>query len=78
MKATIKKVVYDTETATEIGYAYAGEFGQPSGYEERLFITGDNKHFVYGVGGSESPYHHPTIKPLTNPQAAEWKKANNI
>ena len=78
MKATIKKVTYNTETAAEIGFIYAGEFGQANGYEERLFETKDKKYFIYGVGGAESPYSQETIKPLTEKQAADWKKANNI
>ena len=76
MKATVKKVLYDTETAKHIGGKFFGEFGQPGGYEEQLFVTPTKKNFIYGAGGPESPYSAPTIRPLTEKQAADWKAEN--
>ena len=78
MKATIKKKTYDTDVATSIGHKYFGEFGQSDGYEEQLFVTEGGQHFLYGVGGADSPYSEPEIKPFTNKEADAWKKENGI
>ena len=75
MKKRIGNVYYDTDKADLIEYKYVGEFGQPDGYEERLFVTKNTKqHFLYGVGGPDSRYNSETIKPVTDAQAEEWKK----
>ena len=76
MKETINRKVYDTDNAKMLGCKYVGEFGQSDGYEERLLVTKAGHHFIYGVGGAESKYIKPTIKPLTDKQAEEWKKEN--
>lgn len=73
MKKTINKVVCDTDTANHLGFKYIGEFGLPDGYEEQSFVTEKGQHFIYGVGGSDSPYIKPDIKLLTDEQAEEWK-----
>jgi len=78
MKKTINKKVYDTEKDTHIAERFAGEFGTPSGFEEQLFVTKDKQHYIYGVGGSESPYAEKTIALLTDEEAAKWKADNNI
>ena len=78
MRKMIDKKSYDTETARQIGYKYVGDFGQADGYEERLFVKKTGEHFIYGVGGTESEYSEPVIKPLTDKQAKEWKKADNV
>ena len=79
MKKTINKKVYDTDKANDLGCKYCGDFGTPYGYEERLFVTKTSgQHFLYGVGGCESKYAEPLIEPLTDEQAAEWKKENGI
>jgi hypothetical protein len=76
MKKTIEKKVYDTEKDTHIAQRFAGEFGTSGGFEEQLFITKDKQHYIYGVGGSESPYPKPTIALLTDEEAENWKKEN--
>ena len=76
MKKLINKKWYDTTTATQLGVKYVGEFGQADGYEELLFITKFNQHFIYGNGGPESKYVKPTIELCTGKEATEWLKAN--
>ena len=76
MRATIKRKVYDTDDAAQLGFRYFGEFGQPDGYEERLFADQNGQHFIYGIGGPESPYSEPIIRLLTARQAVNWKKEN--
>ena len=78
MKKTISRKVYDTDKATSLGFRYVGEFGHANGFEEQLFLTKAGQHFIYGIGGSESPYNEPIIKLITDKQADEWKKANKI
>ena len=76
MKATISKKTYDTDTATHLGGRYSGAFGQPDGFEEQLFVTKAGQHFIYGVGGSDSPYAEPEIKLVSEEQAELWRKEN--
>ena len=74
MKRTIKNIVCDTDAATHLGFRYFGDFGWPGGYEEQLFVTEDGQHFLYGIGGEESPYTKPSIKLFTDVQADDWKR----
>jgi hypothetical protein len=76
MKKRINGKLCDTETAKKLGTKCEGEFGDPKGYEEQLFMTRTNQHFIYGVGGPESKYVSLTIELVTDEQAEEWKKAN--
>ena len=76
MQKRIKGKLCDTETATLVGTAYSGEFGDPAGYEEQLFITRTKQYFLYGAGGADSKYTKPGMKLFTDEQADEWKKAN--
>lgn len=61
MKATIKKRVYNTETATEISRTAFGAFGDSDGYEEVVYETKKGDRFLYGVGGPDSKYPEETI-----------------
>ena len=78
MRKTIDKKVYDTNRASHLGFKYVGEFGQPDGYEEQLFVTKTGQHFIYGIGGPESPYSKAAIKLITARQAGAWKKETSI
>ena len=64
----------DTESATLVGAKSFGEFGDPAGYEEQLFITRTKHYFIYGVGGAESKYAKPDITLITDEAAEEWQK----
>lgn len=78
MKSIICKKTYDTDDSTMIGTRCVGEFGQPNGYEEQLFVTKDGFFFFYGVGGEDSPYGSPSIKRASKKVADLWKKENGI
>jgi len=78
MKRTIKNIVCDTNKATYLGGKSVEEFGNPYGFEEQLFITEGGQHFLYGVGGPDSPYKNPVIKLFSNEKAEDWKNENNI
>ena len=57
MKATIKGRVYDTNKATLIAKVDNGFCPMDERYmEERLYQKADGEYFVYGHGGSMSPY----------------------
>ena len=72
MKKTINKTVYNTETAKKLGHFAEGFFGDPSGFEEILYITKKGKYFTYGIGGETSKYPTETIKELTEKEAEDW------
>jgi hypothetical protein len=78
MKTVVRKINYDTDIATLVGKKCFGEFGQSNGYEEQLMLMESGHLFIYGVGGEDSPYAEPKIKPTSKDKAAEWKKANGI
>lgn len=73
MQKIICKRVYDTETATLVKSRCFGSFGDPAGYEEKLFLTPEGYYFVYGVGGEASPYSEPSIKQLAKAKAQSWE-----
>ena len=47
MKRIICKVEYDTEASTLVAKHTVGEFGDPTGYEESLYVTEGGKYFLY-------------------------------
>ena len=76
MRKLINKKTYDTSTAKLLGVKNVGEFGQPDGYEEQLFVTKNKEHFIYGNGGPESKFTKPVITLITDKEAEAWKKEN--
>ena len=54
MKKTICKVEYDTEASELVAKHTVGAFGDPTGYEERLYKTEGGKFFLYTVGGAQN------------------------
>lgn len=75
MKKVICKVEYDTEKATLVEKRTFGEFGDPMGYEESLYMTENGKYFLYVNGGAESKYPEENIKRMAAAKLEEWKKA---
>ncbi len=73
MKKIICKVEYDTETATLVAKHTDGEFGDPAGYEETLYVTDGGKYFLYLNGGEESIHAKEDIKRLSPAKAEEWR-----
>jgi hypothetical protein len=74
MKAIFKDKEYSTFDATCLGYRHIGEYGHQDGFEEQLYLAEDGQHFLYGIGGPESPYAEPEINLLSEEEAAIWKK----
>ena len=78
MKRIICKVEYDTEASTLIAKYTVGEFGDPAGYEESLYVTEGGKLFVYTNGGKESIYAEENIKRISAAKAEEWKTERGL
>lgn len=72
MKKIIRKREYNTETATLVKKHTVGTFGDPAGYEETLYQTEDGYYFVYGCGGTESPYAEETITCIAKAKVEAW------
>ena len=78
MKKIICKVEYDTENAELLAKYTSGEFGDPKGFEERLYKTPEGKFFIYGNGGAESDYAEETIKRLAANKVKEWQAERGL
>lgn len=76
MKKIICKVEYDTEASELVAKHTVGAFGDPNGYEERLYKTEGGKYFLYTVGGEASPYAEEAIKRLSAANAEKWLSEN--
>ena len=51
MEKTIRKRTYDTDRSVLVGSYTVSFYGDPAGYEERLYQTEDGLFFLYGTGG---------------------------
>ena len=74
MKQTIKfdgrRRMCDTETAKERASRVVGEFGDPAGFEEKLYRNRTGFWFMWGQGGPASPYATgPAITAVTEEHA---------
>ena len=78
MKKIICKVEYDTEASTLVAKFTEGEFGDPAGYEESLYVTEGGKYFLYVNGGTESIHPEESIKRMSAAKAEEWKTAHAL
>ena len=70
-----KKHIYDTEKAEVLGHRAFSYYGDPAGYEETLYKTKGGLHFLWGLGGSDSPYNAgEDIRPISEKEAKAWIK----
>ena len=75
MKKTICNVLYDTDVDTLIQSKTSGSFGDPSGYEEKLFVTAGGNYYLYTNGGEASVYPKESIKRLSKKNADAYCSA---
>ncbi len=75
MKKVTKTATYDTETATLVKKVTVGNWGDPAGYEESLYVNEAGKEFLYVNGGAESKYTAEAIVAQCATIKA-WKKNN--
>ena len=73
MKKVICKKEYDTAASTVVKKVTSGEFGDPAGYEETLYVTESGSYFLYVNGGAESKYPKEDIKRMSAKAAEAWK-----
>ena len=74
MKKIICKVEYDTEKSELVQKYTNGNIGDPTGYEESLYVTENGKYFLYTNGGAESVYPEEGITRMSAAKAEEWRK----
>lgn len=68
----IDGVLYDTTNSTIDKKFTYGVPGDPTGYEETLYITIDGKYFVYTNGGINSKYPYESISPIERDDVKNW------
>ena len=76
MKKIICKKEYDTAASTIVKKVTSGEWGDPCGYEETLYVTESGNYFLYVNGGAESKYPAEDIKRMSAKAADAWKAEN--
>ena len=76
MVKVICKKEYNTETAEIVKKVTVGEFGDPAGYEETLYVTEDGFYFLYTNGGAESKYATEDIARKSKAAAEKWLSEN--
>ncbi|MBQ2809855.1 MAG: hypothetical protein IKA43_07040 [Clostridia bacterium] len=76
MKKVVRGRVLDTESATLVKKVTYGEFGDPCGYEETLYVTEDGTYFLYTNGGCESKYTEENITMKYKSGAEKWLAEN--
>lgn len=74
MNVKIGRKVYNTEKSKLIAQKASGCYGDPAGFEERLYEKAKDDYFLFGQGGEHSAYPQPAIVPITVLQAHEWLK----
>ena len=76
MQKIICNKLYDTTTAVVVKKVTSGEWGNPQGYEETLYVTPEGYYFLYTNGGEESVYPTEAIKRMSKKAADEFGKNN--
>ena len=76
MKKIICKKEYDTDASRIVKKLTFGEFGDPAGYEETLYLTDGGSYFLYVNGGDESKYTKEDIKRMSAKAADAWLSEN--
>jgi hypothetical protein len=72
MRKEIEGVVYDTQNAViDKKFTYRPQ-GDPSRYEETLYVTDDGRHFIYCNGGAASRYPDEKIVPIRREDVRRW------
>ena len=72
MQKIICKKVYDTASSTVVKKVTEGYYGDPTGYEETLYVTPEGFYFLYTNGGADSKYQKEDIKRMSKAAADKW------
>lgn len=76
MVKTIRKKIYNTETATVVKKVTSGYWGDPAGYEKTLYVTEEGNYFLYTNGGAASCYPQEDIASISKVNAKKWLEEN--
>ena len=76
MQKIICKKLYDTTTSEIVKKVTVGEYGDPKGYEETLYVTAEGSYFLYTNGGCESKYKSEDITRKSKAAAEKWLAEN--
>ena len=76
MKKTVRGKTYDTAEMAIVKKIAHGNFGDPAGYEETLYVAENGTYFLYTNGGEASPYKEEAIKSFTKANAKKWLEEN--
>lgn len=71
MKSTTSKKAFDTQSSELLKKITAGSYGDPTGYEETLFLSPDGTYFVYANGGEKSVHPKESFTKITKARALE-------
>ena len=74
MKKTVRGKIYDTVEMTIVKKVTHGNFGDPAGYEETLFVAENGTYFLYTFGGKESPYPTEKLVNLSKAKGQAWEQ----
>lgn len=74
MQKTFKGKVYDTDAMAVVKKVTYGDFGDPAGYEETLYVTENGMYFLYTNGGEQSKYPTEKLTNLSKAKAQAWEK----
>ena len=76
MEKIICGKLYNTTTSEVVKKVTEGFYGDPKGYEETLYVTGEGLYFLYTNGGSESKYKEEKITRMSKKKAEIWLQEN--
>lgn len=76
MQRIIRDRVYDTEASDIVKKVTFSYYGDPSGYEETLYVTKDGYYFLYTNGGETSKHPVEKIVRKSKKTAMEFVEAN--
>ncbi len=72
MNVKIGRKVYDTDKSRLVAQRALSCYGDPAGFEERLYAKAKDDYFLFGQGGETSAYPQPSIVAVTVDQARDW------
>ena len=71
MKSTASKKTFDTQSSELLKKITTGSYGDPTGYEETLFLSPDGTYFVYANGGEKSIHPKESFTKINKARALE-------
>ncbi len=71
MRKISGKQILDTQTDAILKKTTVGSYGDPTGYEETLFLSDGGVYYIYTSGGEESPYPAASLKKISKKKAEE-------